>query len=362
MSSKFPLLVQALNGQISFEKQDEAQWSLLIRQARQSMLIAHVFYRMENQGLLASIPSPVLKHLHSAKIHADKQLDDLFWEIKHIKKVAERLDFSFILLKGSAYAITNHLISKGRIFSDIDILVSKENILEAEKKLMQKGWIQTKQDEYDQRFYRQWMHEIPPLIHIFRRSVIDLHHNILPSTTKACPDVNKLIANAEVLSFEDKIKVLSLEDRFIHSATHLFFDGELEHGLRDLVDLDALFSNAQNQQNFEDQLIVRALELGLQRPVFYALRYTNLILNTAITKQGMLKSDVGSPNKLLLKLMDFLFFRSLMPYHESCNDCWTGLARWLLYVRSHWLRMPFFLLIPHLLRKSWMRFAANENN
>jgi hypothetical protein len=26
----------------------------------------------------------------------------------------------------------------------------------------------------------------------------------------------------------------------LHSATHLFYDGELNHGLRDLVDLDDL--------------------------------------------------------------------------------------------------------------------------
>jgi glutaconate CoA-transferase subunit A len=32
-----------------------------------------------------------------------------------------------------------------------------------------------------------------------------------------------------------------------------------------------------------------------------------------------------------------------------------GLARWLLYVRSHWLRMPPHLLVPHLVRKAWMR-------
>jgi len=28
---------------------------------------------------------------------------------------------------------------------------------------------------------------------------------------------------------------------------------------------------------------------------------------------------------------------------------------WLLYVRSHWLRMPAHLLIPHLVRKSLRR-------
>ena len=32
-----------------------------------------------------------------------------------------------------------------------------------------------------------------------------------------------------------------------------------------------------------------------------------------------------------------------------------ALRNWLLYVRSHWLRMPPHLLLPHLLRKSMRR-------
>jgi len=28
---------------------------------------------------------------------------------------------------------------------------------------------------------------------------------------------------------------------------------------------------------------------------------------------------------------------------------------WLMFVRSHWLRMPPHLLLPHLARKSWRR-------
>ncbi len=56
--------------------------------------------------------------------------------------------------------------------------------------------------------------------------------------------------------------------------------------------------------------------------------------------------------------MDFLFLRALMPDHESCNDRWTGFARWLLFIRSHWLKMSWYQLIPHLLRKSIKRLTG----
>ncbi len=361
MTDKLPLLVQALNGLEKFEGLDEVQWSLVIRQARHAMLLGHVYYRLENNGLLNTIPPAALKHLNSGKVHADKQLNDLHWEIKHLKEVATGLDFSFVLLKGSAYAITNHPASLGRIFSDIDLLVAKENINIAEKNLMLKGWIAGNKNEYDQKYYRQWMHEIPPLVHIFRRSIIDLHHNILPETTKASPDASQLIKQAVNIDNEENIKVLCYEDRVIHSATHLFYDGEFEHGLRDLVDLDAFIRHQKNPEEMEMRILKRALFLGLQRPVFYAFRYLKLILNTPISKAAITQSEQNAkPNMVLLKVMDFLFFRALMPDHPSCNDAWTGFSRWIVYLRAHSLRMPLYLLIPHLFKKSLMRLTEKQ--
>jgi hypothetical protein len=53
--------------------------------------------------------------------------------------------------------------------------------------------------------------------------------------------------------------------------------------------------------------------------------------------------------------MDLLFVRALRPNHSTCSDASTRLARWLLYVRGHWLRMPFPLLVYHLTRKALIR-------
>ena len=52
---------------------------------------------------------------------------------------------------------------------------------------------------------------------------------------------------------------------------------------------------------------------------------------------------------------------ALRPVHPSCHVPGEGLARWLLFVRSHWLRMPLHLLVPHLVRKAWMaRFPKQK--
>jgi hypothetical protein len=58
--------------------------------------------------------------------------------------------------------------------------------------------------------------------------------------------------------------------------------------------------------------------------------------------------------------MDFCYQRALRPDHASCSDAWTPLARLALYVRSHWIRMPFLLLVYHLARKALV--AEHDGN
>jgi len=63
---------------------------------------------------------------------------------------------------------------------------------------------------------------------------------------------------------------------------------------------------------------------------------------------------------LMSWVMDGLFMRALRPDHPSCDLPFTGLARGLLYIRSHYLRMPMHLLVPHLVRKAWKRRVADN--
>ncbi len=336
MKVKLPILVKVLNRDQTIADLTLSQWDLIVRQARKSMLLAKLYYLIEDQFDLAKIPEPVLRYLQSAQVHSTKQYTDLLWEVKHIEVVAKQLGHSIVLLKGSAYAMLGLTAAKGRIFSDIDLMVDRANIKETEKQLMINGWVSSSTDFYDQLYYRKWMHEIPPIHHLVRGSVLDVHHNIIPVTAKNSPDAGLLLSQSCPIKGYDFISTLSPVDMIIHSATHLFYDGELEHGLRDLVDLDALIRCNQKSDEFEQNLISRAFELGLQRPVFYALRYTQLILHTPpVTEVIQKASQSGVPNKYQLRLMDFLFLRALMPDHSSCNDRWTGLARWLLYIYAH---------------------------
>jgi hypothetical protein len=59
--------------------------------------------------------------------------------------------------------------------------------------------------------------------------------------------------------------------------------------------------------------------------------------------------------------MDFLFLRAFRPDHPQSKLPHTALALNLLYLRSHYLRMPLYLLLPHLCRKAWMNRFEKED-
>jgi len=327
-----------------------AEWDLLIRQARHADLLARIYTMLDEQGMIDSIPAKPLIHLEAADTVVKRHVQAIRREIHYLRKALATIGLPVILLKGAAYLMADLPPARGRIFSDVDILVPKDQLNQAEAALRLHGWASAHHDAYDQRYYRIWMHELPPMMHLKRQSVLDVHHNILPESARVHPDPRKLIEAAVPVGEDQSVKVLAPIDMVLHSATHLFHEGELEHGLRDLADLDSLLRHFGDAPSFWSALVIRAQELELTRPLFYALRYANLVLGTPLPEPA----TIIQPHWVLAAVMDALYGRALAPVHPSCSDWLTGTARWLLYVRAHWLRMPPWRLIHHLFHKAFL--------
>ena len=260
-----------------------------------------------------------------------------------------------VLLKGAAYELARLPIAEGRVFSDLDILVPREELENVESVLMLAGWATTTRSVYDQRYYRRWMHELPPMQQINRGTLLDVHHAISPLSGRIRVDSKAMLDAVVPVDGYDGLYVLSPVDMVLHSATHLFQEGELDHGLRDLLDIDGLLRHFGARPGFWDQLVPRARAIGLTRPLFYGFRYASMMLKTPIPRPVLDAAQEGGPKPPLLGLMDALYLRALRPNHPTCSDHWTPIARWMLYVRAHWLRMPLPLLAYHLARKALVR-------
>jgi hypothetical protein len=358
---QLPLLLHALRDPHRLAGFTLAEWDLLLRQASSANLSTILLALIEEHGLLERVPAQARAQLDWARPLAARHRQAARFEVECIQAALRPAGLPLLLLKGAAYAMAGLRAGEGRLYGDIDILVPKARLAEVEAALMLHGWATTHHDAYDQRYYREWMHELPPMQHVRRRSSIDVHHAILPETAPVRPDPDKLRAAAVPLTDAPGLAVLAPHDMVLHSAVHLFFDGEFDqHGLRGLVDLHRLLLEFGGAPEFWAGLPARARELQLARPLFYALRYCRRLLGTAVPPEVEAALAADAPNPLLLWLMDRLFGRALMPLHPSCEDRFSGLARFALYVRGNWLRMPPLLLSRHLFHKAFISPRAEQ--
>lgn len=355
MGAKQDLIVQVLLNPKSIARLNALEWDLLIRQGRRTKLLARLAYLLEDDGIMPLVPVAVRLHLASAIQLAVRQQVSLRWEVACLQKELAGAGTRITLLKGAAYAMAGLPAARGRSFSDIDIIVPKARMVDVESELMLYGWQGGHHDEYDQRYYRQWMHEIPPMFHVRRGTTIDVHHAILPETARVKVNTAELLAAVVPLEGHSNLYVLQASDMLLHSATHLFHEGDFDKGLRDLFDLDALFRQFGEKPDFWGKLVPRAVLLGLTRPLYYAIRYTTLMLGTPVPASVVQAAEVGRPSPLVKQVMDACYLRALRPLHPSTAGAANWLARFALYVRSHWIRMPFHLLAYHLGRKAFVR-------
>lgn len=342
-----------------------AQWDLVVRQARRADVLARIAALVQARGAWDAVPAQPRLHLASALALATRQQRELRFEVAQIERALQPTGLPVVVLKGGGYALAGLQAALGRMVSDVDILVPRERLADVETALMMAGWAQANHDRYDQHYYRTWMHELPPLRHMRRGTVLDVHHALVPLTAKARPSTPRLLQAALALPGQPGVRVLSPPDMVLHSAAHLFHESEFGRGFRGVVDLDALLREFAAAPDFWLHLRERAAVLELEWPLHHALHYARKIMGTPMPGHvtpalaGSSLARGGSAWKG--RLRDAVYLRALLPHHATTEDAWTPLARGLLYLRGNGLRMPLQLLLPHLLHKTLSGLRPKEN-
>ena len=316
-------------------------WTSLIAAARAESLIGSLAFRLEGLAL----PEAVERILAGARADALHARTQALWEAEMARRALAPLGVPVVLLKGTAYAAAGLDAGRGRSIGDLDILVPRAALAAVERALLAAGWEWVKEDSYDDLYYRRWMHELPPLIHRERDRMIDVHHTILPLTARPTPDAQALVAESLVL--ENGLRVLAPPDMVVHAVAHLFADGDLAGGLRNLWDIDRMLREFAEEGGFWTRLAERAGRHQLEREVARALRLARRLYGTpvdpALAGRG--------------RAADALYARRLL-----ARDGWGRATRRPLrlafYIRSHWLRMPPLMLARHLWTKARGRKAA----
>lgn len=300
-------------------------WNGVIAAARAERLLATLALRI---GAIP-VPDGVRAIFANALLDAERDRRIALWEADRATVALKSLGITPILLKGAAYVAAGLKAGEGRMIGDLDILVSRDRLDEVEAALLAAGWEWVKPDPYDDAYYRRWMHELPPLIHRERDRMIDVHHTVLPLTARVTPDTAALIADS--VETERGWRVLSPEDRLCHAVAHLFADGDLGGGLRNLWDIACLLNDVRDREVLARRAERHELSPHLER----ALRLADRVYGSGTAR---------------LSAVDRLFLRRML-----ARDGWgRDSAKFLgagFYVRSHLLRMPLAMLARHLFTK-----------
>ncbi|HEY0011484.1 MAG TPA: nucleotidyltransferase family protein [Allosphingosinicella sp.] len=329
------LLARTLADSASAASLTAPQWTALITAARAESLLGSLAFRLAGQDL----PARVGRILEDARRDAAYARTQALWEAEMARRALADTGVEVILLKGTAFAAAGLSAGEGRSIGDLDILVPFERLDDVQQALLHAGWEWVKEDAYDDVYYRRWMHELPPLIHRSRDRMIDVHHTILPPTARPTPDAAALIAASVPL--ENGLRTLSPEDMIVHAAAHLFADGDMAGGLRNLWDIDRLVREfAARDASFWDRLAQRAKLHQLGRAVARALRLTHSLYGTPVDAafEGRHFSDALFEARLLAR--------------NGWGQPTRRALRFAFYVRSHWMRMPPLMLARHLWTKA----------
>lgn len=358
--SRADLVLATLRDPRSVAQLGAPGWERLLRQARRADLLGRLALLLRREGLEARVPASARGHLEAAVVLTAAQHLEIRRELAHIERALAPLALRPVLLKGAAYLVADAAAALGRTFDDVDLLVPRDRLGETEAQLMMGGWITTHLTPYDQRYYREWMHELPPMQHGTRHSVLDVHHAILPATAHVQPSSALLLERAVTVPQAPAWRVLAPPDMVLHSMTHLFHNEELSHGLRDLSDLDLLLRHHGREAGFWDDLQQRAAALQLTRTLHYGLQNVRRLLGTPVPDAALSQAARHAAPAALDAGMMALWDATLRTPHSSARSTLTGPANALLFVRAHALRMPPAMLLRHLAVKAWRRHVMRE--
>jgi hypothetical protein len=184
------------------------------------------------------------------------------WECGELSRVFSGSGIPVMLLKGGSYVVSGALPGRGRFTGDVDILVRREALADAERILRAGGWLPVEKTQEDEQFVREWQHQLPPFEHQERVTIVDLHHTIIAPGGGHRLDIDRLFACARPVP-SSTLLVPSDLDQCLIVAAHFLRSGSPDGALRDLLDFTELVAECADPATVAERLPTRAREIGL---------------------------------------------------------------------------------------------------
>ncbi|GAA0857943.1 nucleotidyltransferase family protein [Aliiglaciecola litoralis] len=327
------------------------QWQEMLFVLREAKLVASLYNSAMRHNCYQAYPDFIQQHLNSACVYAQRQALQIRFEAVELCKLLEEIDVTAIFLKGAGYTLRDSINSRGRICSDLDLLVNKQDIARAEAHLKLKRWKSQHLTDYDEQYYRQWAHEIPPLIHINRSTVVDMHHNLYPPISGRAVDIACFISSRE--KTQSGCFVLDPASTVMHSIIHMFANEDSSSWTRDLLDITLLVDEFQDS-GFWQQLIHLAKQTKFEFEFISCLHalahYSAIEFPIEVANYMKQRNLTGSDRWLV----ENVIIPAIAPEHDHVVTKRIAFAKMMVYLRGHWIKMPAAILCKHFAVKTFL--------
>jgi hypothetical protein len=181
---------------------------------------------------------------------------------------------------------------------------------------------------------------------------LDLHHTILPPVGRIRPDTPRLFSDAVSIA-GSPFHALCPNDQMLHAIVHLVHDSDFVDRLRDLLDIDMLFRRLPLADRTARQaLIERARLHGMEQPLRMAAIMSRGWFETPGCDELVRDTASVGDSFFYGARVISLANRVLGPVNTLNGSARSrNTAGNLLEARSHWLRMPPWLLAYHATSK-----------
>lgn len=342
-------------------------WREILGAARRARCLGHLGSRLASAGALHLVPPRVVDHLESTTVLVARRRRALRWELRELAEALDTLPHPVVALKGAAYEIEGLPLALARYVSDTDLLVPLEGLAAVEARLKSHGWVSAELSDYDERYYREWSHEIPPMVHPSRAMEVDVHHSIAPGISGDSDAARSLIRDSLPVRWTlpgvgrpcDRLRVLSPVDQLVHLGIHTFAGSELSLRLREVMDFDLLYRHRCIEQGSLDanDVLARAAALNASRPVYWMLHFAARWLGTPVAEA--LRHASARPGAMVRRVMEANVDRAMLPGERLRRSHSEFAAEMALLGRYQWQRLPLRRLVPHLVEKGRRRLLES---
>ncbi|MFQ6061743.1 MAG: nucleotidyltransferase family protein [Methanosarcinales archaeon] len=240
-----------------------------------SPLLYHNLSKTEN-----NIPKEVMKKL---KKHYYANFARNMFQYEELSKVLNSFKdagIEVIVLKGAALAETVYKNIGLRSFSDIDILIKREDLQRSKKKMSELGYTLDEKvtpEEYNEKFGCD-------LFYFKQKNIIELHWNIARNTGIGKPvkiEIDKMWNNARSANIASvDVLVLSPEDLLLHSCIHL-----PKHRYERLIWFCDIYEIIKSYDINWNSVIEIAKKYRVKTLVYYGLYFTDKLLGPTIPEK-----------------------------------------------------------------------------